>query len=147
MIASWIAKRMVRSVFDKMSRDDFNVNDAMAGMSDDAVYDLPSDLGIGETLTGKKAITDWFEMWKKEFPKRKLVVKNICMRGTCLPSPTNVMMVEWSCWEKDKQGKEFQFDGVSVFHIRNSKTVHGSDYISFKGLPQLSNLIKPLGKA
>jgi hypothetical protein len=55
-------------------------------------------------------------------------------------------MVEWTCWQKDKQGKEFQYDGVSVLHVKNMKAVHVSEYISFKGLPQLSNLIKPLGK-
>jgi hypothetical protein len=69
------------------------------------------------------------------------------MKGTCLPSPTNVVMVEWSCWERDKQGKEFHFDGVTVIHIKNMKTIHVSEYISFKGLPKLSNLIKPSGKA
>jgi hypothetical protein len=56
-------------------------------------------------------------------------------------------MFEWTCWERDKQGKEFQYDGVTVTHIKNMKAVHASEYISFKGLPQLSNLIKPLGKA
>ena len=146
MIASWIAKRNVHRGWDLMSQDDFDVNAIKAGWTDDAVWDGTSELGVGETLTGKKAIGEWFERWKKEFPKRKLVPKNICMRGTCLPSPTNVCMVEWTCWEKDKQGREFQYDGATVLHIKNMKVVHASEYISFKGLPQLSALIKPLGK-
>jgi len=147
MIASWMAKRMVRSGWDLMSQDDYDVNALMAGWAEDAVWDGTSELSVGETLTGKKAITEWFQRWKKEFPKRKLVAKNVCMRGTCLPSPTNVMMVEWTCWELDKQGKEFQYDGVTVVHIKNMKIVHASEYISFKGLPQLSTLIKPSSKA
>ena len=146
MIASWIFKRKVRRGWDLMSQDDYDVNAIMADWSNDGVWDGTSELGVAETLMGKKAIAEWFERWKKEFPKRKLVAKNICMRGTCLPSPTNVCMVEWTCWERDKQGREFQYDGVTVMHIKNMKCVHASEYISFKGLPQVSNLIKPLGK-
>ena len=147
MIASWMVKRKVLRNFDLVSQDDFDVNALMANWTDDAVLDGSSELGVGETITGKKAIADSFERWKKEFPKRKLLVKNVCMKGTCLPSPTNIVMVEWSCWEKDKQGKEFQYDGVSIIHVKNMKAVYESEYISFKGLPQLSNLIKPVGKS
>jgi len=147
MIASMLAKRTVRSAFSLMGQDDYDVNALLAGWVEDAVWDGTSELGVGDTLKGKKAIAEWFERWKKEFPKRKFVVKNVCMRGTCLPSPTNICMVEWTCWEKDKQGKEFQYDGASVLHVKNMNVVHVSEYISFKGLPQISNLIKPLGKA
>jgi hypothetical protein len=147
MIESMIVKREIRRVWDLMNQDDFDVNAAISGWGDDTVWDGTSELGVGETLIAKKAMGEWLQRWKKEFPKRKFTVKNICMKGTCLPSPTNVVMVEWSCWERDKQGKEFHFDGVTVIHIKNMKTIHVSEYISFKGLPQLSNLIKPLGKA
>jgi len=146
MIASMIAKRKIRSAWAMMSQDDYDVDALVAGFAEDAVWDNASDLGVGDTLRGKKAIAEWFHSWKEEFPKRKAVVKNVCMKGTCLPSPNNVMMVEWTCWETDKQGKEFQYDGVSVIHIRNKKVVHESEYISFKGLPQLSTLIKPTSK-
>jgi ketosteroid isomerase-like protein len=147
MIASMLAKKTVHSGFGLMSQDDYDVNALMASWAEDAVWDGTSELGVGETLKGKKAIAEWFERWKKEFPKRKFVVKNVCMRGTFLPSPTNICMVEWTCWQKDKQGKEFEYDGVSVLHVKNMKAVHVSEYISFKGLPRLSNLIKPLNKA
>jgi ketosteroid isomerase-like protein len=130
-----------------MSQDDYDVDALVAGFADDAVWDGTSELGVGETIKGKKAIADWFQRWKKEFPKRKLVAKNVCMKGTCLPSLNNVMMVDWTCWETDKQGKEFQYDGVTVMHLKNMKVVHASEYISFKGLPPLSTLIKPTGKA
>ena len=147
MIASWIVKRMLRSAYGLVSQDDYDVKAFMANWAEDAVWDGTSELGVGGTLRGKKAIAEWFERWKKEFPKRKFVVKNVCMRGTFLPSPTNICMVEWTCWEKDKQGKEFQYDGITVLHAKNMKLVHVSEYLSFKGLPQISNLIKPLGKA
>jgi hypothetical protein len=66
-----------------MGQDDYDLDALMAGWAEDAVWDGTSELGVGETLKGKKAIAEWFERWKKEFPKRKLVAKNVCMRGTC----------------------------------------------------------------
>ena len=146
MIASWIAKRNVRSAWDLMGEDDYDVEAVVAGFSDDAVWDSTSELGVGETLRGKKAIADWFQGWKKEMPKRKFVVKNVCLKGTFLPGPNNVYMVEWGCVETDKDGRELRYDGVTVGEMRNMKIVRATEYISFKGLPKLSTLIAPIGK-
>ncbi len=146
MIASWIAKRIMRGGFEKLSQDDMDVTAVVATMSDDAVYDIPSDLGAGETVKGKKAIAEWLQRWKKEYPSRKFDVKNICYSAWPL-CPTNVCTVDWTFTQTNREGKEFKYDGVTVFDIRNFKMVHGSDYISFKGLPQLSTLIKPTVKA
>jgi SnoaL-like domain len=115
-------------------------------LSGDIVWDNTSELGVGETLRGKKDVADWFQRWKKEIPKRKFVVKNICFKGTCLPSPSNVVMVEWGCVDTYKEGTEFQYDGVTVLEMKNQKVFRASEYISFKGLPKLSILIKPSGK-
>ncbi len=147
MIESWIVKRMVRSAWDRMGQDDYDVDALMAGFSEDIVWENTSELGVGETLRGKKNVADWFQRWKKEFPKRKFAVKNVCLKGTCLPSPDNVGMVEWSCVETDKEGREFQYDGVTVIEMKRMKAFRASEYISFKGLPKLSTLIKPSGKA
>jgi ketosteroid isomerase-like protein len=147
MIESWFVKRMVRSAWDTMGQDDYNVDALVAGFSEDIVWDNTSELGVGETLRGKKDVADWFQRWKKEFPKRKFVVKNVCLKGTCLPSPNNVCMVEWGCVETDKEGRKFQYDGVTVIEMKNMKAFRASEYISFKGLPKLSTLIKPVAKA
>jgi hypothetical protein len=147
MIASMMVKRAIHSMWDTMSQDTFDVDSFMKSSADDQVWDNTSELGVGETIIGKKAISEWFHRWQKEIPKRKLVVKNICMKGSCLPSPNNVVMVEWGCVETNKEGKEFQFDGVTVIDIKNMKCVRASEYISFKGLPKLSTLMKPTGKA
>jgi ketosteroid isomerase-like protein len=147
MIASWIAKRSVRSSWDLMGEDDYDVEAVVAGFAEDAVWDSTSELGVGETLSGKKAITDWFRRWKKEIPRRKFVVKNVCLKGTFLPSPNNVVMVEWGCVETDREGREVRYDGVTVVELKNMKTVRATEYISFKGLPKLSTLIRPTGKA
>lgn len=61
-------------------------------------------------------------------------------------SPTNVVTVEWSLSETNKEGKEFKYDGVTVIHVKNFKTIRASEYISWAGLPQLSTLIKPAGE-
>jgi len=145
MIASWIVKRHVRSVYNMFNQDDFDIDAVMAAYSDDAVYDLDSSIGVGETRKGKKAISDWFREYKKEFPKRKFVVKNISFSAWPF-CPRLVCMVEWGCMATNKEGKEYKFDGVSVNHIKNFKVAHGSDYISFAGLPKLSILIKPIAK-
>jgi len=146
MIASMIAKRMVRSAIAMMNQDDFDVDAFLAHWADDAIWDGTSELSVGETIKGKKAIADWFRRWKEEFPKRKFVVRNICF-GAWPLSPTNVVMAQWSLTQTDKQGKEFKYDGVTVAHTRNMKTVRVTEHISFAGLPQISTLIKPSGKA
>jgi len=146
MIASMLAKRMVRSDVAKMNEDDMDVDAVLARWADDVIWDVSSELGVGETLKGKKAIADWFRRWKEEFPKRKFEVKNICFSAWPL-CPTNVTTVQWSLAQTDKQGREFKYDGVTVIHTRNMKIVRVTEHISFAGLPQISNLIKPTAKA
>ena len=145
-IASMIMKPKILRAWDVMGQDDYDVDAIMAGFSEDIVWDNTSELGVGETLRGKKDVADWFQRWKKEIPKRKFVVKNICFKGTCLPSPSNVVMVEWGCVDTYKEGTEFQYDGVTVLEMKNQKVFRASEYISFKGLPKLSTLMKPIGK-
>ena len=147
MIASMMAKRGVRSLFAGISQDHIDTDALLKQWADDAVKDCQSELGVGQTIKGKKAIADWFHKWEQEFPKRKLVAKNVCMGGTCLPSPNIVMMVDWTCIETDKQGREYKYDGVTVVHMRNMKAVRVTEHISFAGLPQLSTLIRPTVKA
>ena len=146
MIASWIVKRMVRSGMNMMNEDDFDVDALVKQWADDAVYDVGSELGVGETIKGKKAIAEWFERWKAEFPKRKFDVKSICFSAWPL-MPRYVMTVQWSLTETDSQGKVYTWDGVSVLRMKNFKTIRGTEHISMLGLPRLSALIKPTGKA
>lgn len=145
MIVSWIAKRMIRSVFYK-SGEQGDVESAFANMADDCVYDFPLELSAGGTVESKKAVIEWFHRWYEQFPKRKLIPKNISFAAWPL-CPTNVCMVDWTCEETDKEGREFKYDGVTVIELRRGKSVRSTEYIACKGLPQLSNLIKPLGKA
>ena len=146
MIASWIAKRMVRSAITMMNQDDFDVDAFVKQFADDGIWDGTSELGVGETIKGRKAIAEWFRRWKEEFPKRKFEVKSICFSAWPL-MPTNVTMAQWSLVQTGKQGREFKYDGATVSHVKNFKIVRSTDYISFAGLPNLSTLIKPTAKA
>jgi len=55
MIASWIAKRMVSSSILKMNQDKFDVDSLLSAWADDGIWDGTSELGVGGTITGKKA--------------------------------------------------------------------------------------------
>ena len=145
MIASMIVKRMVRSTFLMMNQYDFDVNALLKQWADDAIWDGTSELGVGETIKGKKAIADWFRRWKVEFPRRKVEMKDICFSAWPL-MPTQVFTAQWSLTQTDKEGREFKYDGVTLFHVRNMKIVRATEHISFVGLPQLSTLIKPTAK-
>jgi len=144
MIASMIAKRMMLSACEKAFAGD--VEAAFANMADDAIYDIPPDISPGETLKGKKAAIEWFHKWYEQFPKRKLIPKNIAFAAWPL-SPTNVWIIEWTCEETDKEGKEFRYDGATVMQIKGFKSFRHTEYIACKGLPQLSALMKPTGMA
>jgi len=127
-----------------MNEDDFDVDKFLAFFHDDCVYNIASDLGIGETIKGKEAKADWFRRWKQEFPKRRLNVKNVYFSSWPLNFLNNACVVQWALTETNKQGKTFKYDGASVAHLRNFKIIHVTEYISFAGLPKLSDLMGPL---
>jgi hypothetical protein len=95
MFASWITKRMIRSVFDKVGAQG-NAEAGFANMTDDCTYDIPVELSVGGTVQGKKAVIDWYHRWYEQFPKRKLIPKSIAFAAWPL-SPRNVCMMEWTC--------------------------------------------------
>jgi hypothetical protein len=145
MIASWIMKRMIDSTFDKAGEKG-DAESAIAKVTDDYVNDFGIDVSVGGTVTGKKATIDWYHKWYEQFPKRKLIAKNISFAAYPL-CPKNVVMMEWTCEETDKEGKQYKYDGATVTEMKNGKVVRSTEYIACKGLPQLSDLIKPVGKA
>ncbi len=148
MIGAMIVKGMVRSAYEMVNRGE--VDSMMASWADDAVYDSASELGVGVTIKGRKAIEEWHRKYFEEFPKRKFTLNSICFQET-LPFlsillGTSVIMVDWSLTETNKEGKEFRYKGGSVFHMKRRKAVYVADYISMVGLPKLSTLTRPDGK-
>ena len=151
MIISMIAKRMGRSLFDIMSQDHIDTDALLKVYADDCTYGGTSDFGVEATVKGKKAIAEWHRRYLEDFPKLKFTVKNICIRETFpLLSAfigTIVIMTEWSLTQTDKEGKESRYDGITVSYAKRMKAVYVSEYVSFRGLPQLSTLMKESGKA
>ena len=145
MIASWIAKRLMRAQLDMMSQDHIDTDALLKSWADDCVYVFPSDFGTGEEVKGKKAIAEWYQRWEKEVPKRKFEMKSAASAAWPL-MPSNVCMVDWTLTQTNKAGRKFTYEGASVCYMKGFKMVRGADYISFKGLPRLSTLIKPTGK-
>ena len=72
-------------------------------MTDGCTYVHSSKLGVERIRKGKKAVPEWFQGWKKESPKRKVVLNNIC-RSAWLLCPTNVCTIDWSIMETTKEG-------------------------------------------
>jgi ketosteroid isomerase-like protein len=128
MIISMIAKRMGRSSFDIMSQDHIDTDALLKVYADDCTYGGTSDFGVEATVKGKKAITEWLRNWEKEFPKRRFEVKNIAFAAWPL-MPTNVVLIDWTLTEVNKEGKEFRYNGYSVCHMKNFKMVRGHDYM------------------
>ena len=145
-IPSMVTKRRVRSAYAMSSQDHVDTDALLKTWADDGVWDSPSELGVGQTIKGKKAVADWYKKWEEEFPQRKLVPKTVCMKGTFWPLRNNVVMVEYTATETDKQGREYTYDGVTVLQLRNTtKVAKVTEYIAFAGLPQVSDLLKPTG--
>jgi ketosteroid isomerase-like protein len=144
---SMIGRSKAREAFAVMSAEHIDPDALVKDWTDDVVWVSASELGPGELIRGKKAIVDWFKRWEEEFPQRKLVPKNVCMKSTAWPSRNNVMMCDWTCTETDKSGRQYRYEGVSVLRMEKGKIVQMADYISFAGLPQLSSLLQPSSTA
>jgi len=129
-----------------MNEDDFDVDAVLAIFHDDVIWDSTTEFSIGETIRGKNNMADWFHRWKEEFPKRKFDVPNICFSSCPLNLFKNVVNIQWTLTETDKQGKTFRYNGVTIAHMKNFKCIHISDYMSCIGLPKLSDLIEPLAE-
>ena len=68
MIMSMIGKRKIRAGFDIMSHDHIDTDALLKDWADDVVWDGTSELGVGQTIKGKKAVADWVHRWEQEFP-------------------------------------------------------------------------------
>ncbi len=146
-LAAFMVKQVLRSVNDKLSQEHIDTAAVLRWWADDAVWDVPAELGPGQTIRGKQAIADWFHAWEEAFPKRRLEVKRVCVNGFYLPGRTSVTVAESTYTETDKGGREYAYDGVTVLQSRNWKIVRATEYVSFAGLPQLATLLQPDTKA
>jgi hypothetical protein len=71
LIASWIMKRMVRSMSDKAWQGD--AESTFGNMADDGIYDFPLEISVGGTIKGKKAIMSSIANGMSSSPRGKLL--------------------------------------------------------------------------
>jgi ketosteroid isomerase-like protein len=93
-----------------------------------SAYAKPTDVSVGGSIKGKKAIIEWFRRWIQQYPKRNFVLRNVCVRDIFSFTATNVVTVEWDLSVTTKDGKDVEMEGVTVVEIRNFKAVRATDY-------------------
>jgi ketosteroid isomerase-like protein len=64
----------------------------------------------------------------QQFPKRKFVLRNVCVKDIFSFTATNVVTVEWDLSVTNKDGKDVELQGVTVVAIRNFKAIRATDY-------------------
>ena len=127
MIGAIVGKRKVRSKFDDLNKRD--VQAFTAGWAEDATFIFPSYISAGGEIKGKKAIEEWFNKWMEQFPKVNFVVKNVFVSNVFAFGSTNVFAVEWDENVTNRDGKDFQYGGVTVIQVKNGLATLVRDYI------------------
>jgi ketosteroid isomerase-like protein len=128
MIGAIMAKKAVQSRFMNLNKND--IDSFMKAWSDDAVFIYPSVVATGGTTKGKENIRKWFANWMKQIPKRNFVLKNVCVKKIFACRGTNVVAAEWDIKITNKDGKDFETNGVTTIDIKNGKAIRVCDYIS-----------------
>jgi len=128
MIGTILAKKVVHSGFMNLNKGDIKA--FIKAWAEDAVFIYPSAVSAGGTIKGKEDIKRWFENWMKQFPKRNFVLNNVCVENICAFGGTNVIAAEWDIKITNKDGKDFETNGVTTIALRKGKAVRVCDYIS-----------------
>ena len=127
MLGAIIGKRKARSAYDHLNERD--VQAFIAGWAEDATFIFPGVVSAGGEIKGKKAIEEWFSKWMERFPKVNFVVKNVFVSNVFSFSTTNVFAVEWDEYVTNRDGKDFQYSGVTVIHVKKGLATLVRDYI------------------
>ena len=127
MIGAIIAKRKARSSFDCLNRRELHT--FLRDWADDATFVYPGNLSVSGKMEGKAAIDDWFQKFMNWFPDVNFTVKNVCVENIFALGGTNVLAVEWDVALTNRDGKEFENNGVTVITLKKGKAVQVCDYI------------------
>ena len=127
MIGAIIGKKMVRSQYDRLNRGD--IETFMAGIADDATFIYPGNVSVGGEIKGKKAIDEWFHKLMEHYSKISITLKNVFVTDVLALGSTNTFAVEWDEISTNRDGKDFQFSGVTIIEVTRGKATRIQEYV------------------
>ncbi len=126
MIGAIIAKKKVRSAFAYLNQRD--LSSFLANVAEDSTYVVAGNISVSGTIKGKKNIEEWWKKFMEQFPKANFTLKNVCVQNIFALGGTNVVAAEWDVVLTNREGADFQENGVSVVTIKKGKIVLASVY-------------------
>ena len=127
MIGAIIGKRMVRSQYDRLNQGD--IETFMDGIGENATFIYPSNVSVGGEIKGKKAINEWFYKLMEHYSKISITLKNVFVTNVLALSSTNIFAVEWDEIATNRDGKDFEFSGVTVIDVEKGKATRIQEYV------------------
>jgi len=127
MIGAIIAKSKVRSAFAALNRRD--LPGFFSGWAEDATFFYPGNISASGKMEGKKVIEEWFRKYLDQFPKLNFTLKSVSVQNIFAFGGTNTVAVEWDMNLTNREGKDFQYSGVTVINIKKGKVVLVRDFI------------------
>ena len=127
MIGAIIAKRKTSSVYASLNRRD--LSKSLANWAADATFVYPGSISVSGKIEGKKAIEEWFKKFLEQFPKVNITVKNVYIQNIFALGATNVVAVEWDEAVTNREGRSFQYSGVTIINIKRGKATSVREYI------------------
>ena len=126
MIGAIIAKKKMRSAFASLNRRDLPA--FLANVAEDSTYVVAGNISVSGTIKGKKNIEEWWKKFMEQFPKANFTLKNVCVQNIFALGGTNVAAAEWDVVLTNREGADFQENGVTVVTIKKGRIVLASVY-------------------
>lgn len=122
-----LSKMKARAAMEAMNNGD--IETYLQDWAEDAVFVYPGDVSTSGEIKGKKAITRWFENWRRMFPDLKFTIKAIYLKDNLYFGTTNVMAVHWEASGSNKFGKRVSSSGIGVITMKGTQISRVHDYI------------------
>ncbi|HTP29195.1 MAG TPA: nuclear transport factor 2 family protein [Anaeromyxobacteraceae bacterium] len=126
MIGNWLHTMKARAAFAHFGRHDLEA--FSASWAEDVVFVYPGPTSWAGRFAGKKAMKGWIQRYMDYFPRIEFAVKRICVENP-FGLRFNVVAAEWDVAVTNRDGKDFTYGGITVFHIEQARVVLATDYI------------------
>ncbi len=127
MLGAILAQRAVRNAFDAIGRHD--VEALVAMFDEDGVFEFPGNTVVAGQFRGKEVIRAWFQRFFDRMPVIQFTLRHVSVANIFALGATNVLHVEWSVKETDREGHSYQLTGVTAFDVGGGKARKVRDYI------------------